>query len=184
MLGTLKLDPGSISEAVDRLTFRTQAFIGGRFVDAADGRTYTVENPATGKPLAEIAECGLRDVELAVEAARQAADSGVWSRMSPADRKRILVRFADLIDENVGELALIESLDAGKPISDMTPIGMRVESWQARAKLRKGSPSWRSASASRSRIYRCVAPEWSRSTSGRRLGSNCRQIPGFGVLTA
>ena len=118
MSGTLKLDRGSISAAVDRLTFRTQAFIGGRFVDAADGRTYTVENPATGKPLAEVAECGPRDVDLAVAAARQAADSGVWSGMSPAERKRILVRFADLIDENVGELALIESLDAGKPISD------------------------------------------------------------------
>jgi NAD-dependent aldehyde dehydrogenases len=122
MLGTLTLEPRSISEAVARLEFRTQAFIDGRFVDAADGRTCTTENPATGQALAEIAECGPHDVDLAVAAARRTADSGAWSRMSPGDRKRILVRFADLIDEHVGELALTESLDAGKPISDTVAL--------------------------------------------------------------
>ena len=103
--------------AVD-VQFRTKAFIGGQFVEAVSGKTYATENPATGKPLADVAECDSRDVDLAVRAARRAADSGVWSRMSPGERKRILARFADLIDKNVSELALTESLDAGKPISD------------------------------------------------------------------
>ena len=101
-----------------RLHFRTQAFIDGKFVDSADGRTYVTENPATGKPLAEIAECGAEDVERAVAAARRAADDGPWATMSPGERKRILVRFADLIDSHGEELALTESLDVGKPISD------------------------------------------------------------------
>jgi gamma-glutamyl-gamma-aminobutyraldehyde dehydrogenase len=118
MAGTLMLEPDPIREAIDRLAFRTQAFIDGQFVDAADGRTYVSENPATGRRLADIAQGGARDVDLAVAAARRAADSGVWSGMAPAERKRVLVRFADLIDDHVAELALTESLDAGKPIAD------------------------------------------------------------------
>ncbi len=100
------------------LAFRTQAFIDGDFVDSASGRTFAAENPATGRPLAEIAECGVEDVDRAVAAARRAADSGAWSGMAPADRKRILIRFADLVDAHAEELALIETLDVGKPISD------------------------------------------------------------------
>jgi 4-(gamma-glutamylamino)butanal dehydrogenase len=100
------------------LTFRTRAFIDGRFVDAADGRTYATENPATGEPLAEIAECGVEDVERAVAAARRAADEGPWATMSPGERKQILVRFANLIDEHCEELAITETLDVGKPIAD------------------------------------------------------------------
>jgi gamma-glutamyl-gamma-aminobutyraldehyde dehydrogenase len=118
MAGTLTLEHDPIHDAIDGLEFRTKAFIDGGFVEAADGRTFVSENPATGRPLAEVAECGPRDVDLAVAAARRAADSGVWSGMAPADRKRILVRFADLIDINANELALTESLDAGKPIAD------------------------------------------------------------------
>jgi gamma-glutamyl-gamma-aminobutyraldehyde dehydrogenase len=109
---------GVIADEVPRLRYRTQAFIDGAFVDALSGRRYTAENPATGQPLAEIAECDAEDVDRAVGAARQAADSGVWSGMHPGDRKRILVRLADLIDEHSAELALTETLDAGKPISD------------------------------------------------------------------
>jgi acyl-CoA reductase-like NAD-dependent aldehyde dehydrogenase len=99
-------------------TFRTQAFIDGTFVDAVSGRSYQTENPATGQPLAEIAEGDLADVDRAVAAARAAADGGAWSGMHPGDRKRMLIRFADLIDDHTEELALTESLDAGKPLSD------------------------------------------------------------------
>ncbi len=113
----MTLEPTSIAQAVDGLSFRTQAFIDGRFVDVADGRTYASLNPATGELLAEVALSGTEDVDRAVAAARAQADGGVWS-ISPADRKRILIRFADLIDDHVDELALTESLDAGKPISD------------------------------------------------------------------
>ena len=118
MATTLTLEPAAIAEAVDGLDFSTQAFIDGRFVDAASGNTYTSLNPATGQPLAEVAECGSADVDLAVAAARRQAEDGAWSRVSPADRKHILIRFADLIAEHVAELALTESLDAGKPIAD------------------------------------------------------------------
>jgi gamma-glutamyl-gamma-aminobutyraldehyde dehydrogenase len=121
---SLTLESDAIRTAAGELTFRTKAFIDGSFVDAADGRTYTTENPATGRPLAEIAQCGPRDVDNAVAVARRAAESGVWSRMAPADRKRILIRFADLIDSHVDELALTESLDAGKPISDTVTLDM------------------------------------------------------------
>ena len=109
--------PDHLRRAIDALRFRTQAFIDGRFTDATDGRTYTTTNPATGRPLASVAECGPRDVDLAVAAARRAMD-GPWGAMSPGDRKRVLIRFADAIDAHTEELALTESLDAGKPISD------------------------------------------------------------------
>lgn len=99
-------------------TFRTQAFIDGRFVDAENGQTYATENPATGRPLAQVAEGGAGDVDRAVAAARAAVDSAVWSEMAPGDRKRVLIRFADSIDQHAEELALTESLDAGKPLSD------------------------------------------------------------------
>jgi gamma-glutamyl-gamma-aminobutyraldehyde dehydrogenase len=101
---------------VDTASLRTQAFIGGDFVDALSGRTYDVENPATGQTIAQVAEGGLDDVDRAVAAARRAAPG--WAATAPADRKRILIRFADLIDEHAEELARIETLDVGKPISD------------------------------------------------------------------
>lgn len=115
---SMTLEPASIAETVAGLEPRTQAFIDGRFVPAASGRTYTSRNPASGEPLAQIAECGPEDVDRAVAAARREADGGEWSRLSPPDRKRILIRFADLIDDHAAELAVTESLDAGKPISD------------------------------------------------------------------
>jgi gamma-glutamyl-gamma-aminobutyraldehyde dehydrogenase len=103
-------DPSSAS------IVRTQAFIDGDFVDAASGKTYEVENPANGLRLAEVAECDVEDVERAVAAARRAAPG--WAATPPAERKRILLKFADLIDAHADELARIETLDVGKPISD------------------------------------------------------------------
>jgi 4-(gamma-glutamylamino)butanal dehydrogenase len=116
------LEKPALVAAAKQIQFRTQAFIDGRFMDAASGKTYATENPATGQVLANIAECDAVDVDRAVKAARKTADSGVWSRMSPAGRKKILVKFAELIDANTLELALTESLDAGKPISDCLNI--------------------------------------------------------------
>ena len=106
------------------LKLRTQLFIGGEFREAVGGRRFVTENPATGQPIAEVAEGGPADVDAAVAAARRAADSGIWSRMSPGDRKRILVHWADLIEANGREIGLIETIDAGKPISDT--IGLDV----------------------------------------------------------
>ncbi len=109
---------------VANLRLRTRMFIGVEFREAASGRRYTTENPATGQPITEVAEGGPADVDTAVAAARRAADSGVWSRMSPGDRKRILIRWADLIEANARELGLIETIDAGKPITDTVGLDM------------------------------------------------------------
>ncbi len=76
----------------------TLAFIGGRFVGSVSGRTFDTINPATGHCLGQIAECDAADVDLAVTAARSAFEAGVWTRQSPRDRKKCLLRLADLMD--------------------------------------------------------------------------------------
>ena len=134
---SLVLEPKAIKAAVRNLTFRTQAFIDGKFVCAKSGRTFPTENPATGKPLAQIAECGAVDVDRAVKAARKAFESGVWSRMKPGDRKKILLKFADLLEVNAGELALLDTLEAGKAIGDCAtmdiPDTIHCVRWHAEA---------------------------------------------------
>ena len=109
---------------IDALRLRTQLFIDGAFRDAADGTRFTSVNPATGVPVADVAQGGPADVDAAVAVARRAADDGRWSRMSPGDRKRILVRWADLIETNGRELGLIETIDSGKPITDTVGLDM------------------------------------------------------------
>ena len=97
---------------------RTQAFIGGRYVDSVSGATFTRVNPANGEVLAQVAACDTRDIDAAVASARAAFDSGVWAKQSPKARKKVLQRFAELIHDNLEELALLETLDTGKPIRD------------------------------------------------------------------
>lgn len=87
-------------------------------MDSADGRTFTSFSPATREPLADIAQCGEADVERAVNAARSSFDSGAWSKLPPSERKATLLRLADLIEENIEELSLLEVADAGKTYSD------------------------------------------------------------------
>jgi gamma-glutamyl-gamma-aminobutyraldehyde dehydrogenase len=96
----------------------TRAFIDGAFVDAADGATFTSMSPGDGERIAEIAACAEADVDTAVQVARAAFDDGRWSRTAPAERKRVLLRLAELIEANLDALAVIESIDAGKPITD------------------------------------------------------------------
>ena len=124
MTDTLSPEIDQARTEIAALKLRTQLFIGGEFREAAGGRRFVTENPATGQPIAEVAEGGPADVDAAVAAARKAADSGVWSRMSPGDRKRILIRWADLIEANGREIGLIETIDAGKPITDT--VGLDV----------------------------------------------------------
>ena len=102
----------------------TRAVIGGRSVDAEGGGTFTTINPSTGKPLAQISECSAADVDKAVAAARAAFDEGPWPRMSPAERKSILQRFATVIEANAEELAELEALEVGKPISDALGVDL------------------------------------------------------------
>jgi gamma-glutamyl-gamma-aminobutyraldehyde dehydrogenase len=101
-----------------KITSPTQAFIGGTFRDARSGKTFDTVSPATGQPLAAVASCGPDDVDLAVTAARAAFDSGQWSGLAPAERKRVLLRLAGLVEEHAAELAWLDSADAGKPITD------------------------------------------------------------------
>jgi gamma-glutamyl-gamma-aminobutyraldehyde dehydrogenase len=104
------------------LQVRAQAFIDGQFVDAASGRTFDSINPATGAVLARVAECDAEDVDRAVAAGRRAFEDGRWSRMAPGDRKAVLLKLADLIRENLVELALLDSLDMGKLVTDAVTV--------------------------------------------------------------
>jgi acyl-CoA reductase-like NAD-dependent aldehyde dehydrogenase len=97
----------------------TRLFIDGEFVDAIDGGRFATVNPADGETLADMSAGTAADIDRAVAAARRAFRSGVWSRMAPRDRMGILQRFADLIDAHTEELAVLETLDMGKPISDV-----------------------------------------------------------------
>jgi betaine-aldehyde dehydrogenase len=95
---------------------RHQLFIGGRFVDAASGATLASLNPHDNSAIADVAMAGAEDVDRAVAAAERAFPA--WSRMAAADRGRILLRLADLIESNADELARLESLDTGHPLRD------------------------------------------------------------------
>lgn len=105
--------------AIERkLTYRTQAFIDGAFRASVSGRTFKTLNPATGAVIADIAACDSRDVDIAVANARAAFEDGRWWKLTPAERKAILLRFADLLETHAHELAVLESLDSGKPIRE------------------------------------------------------------------
>ena len=102
----------------------TRALIGGRSVEAASGRTFTSLTPATGPPFAAVAECDAEAVDRAVAAARTAFEDGPWGRLAPAARKLLLLRFASLVEAHTDELAVMESLEAGKPISDCAGVDL------------------------------------------------------------
>jgi len=97
---------------------QTQIFIDGQFADAADGATFDSLAPSTGQLLTTVSSGGEVDVDRAVSVARRSFEQGAWSQAAPGERKKVLLRFADLIETNLEELALLESLDAGKPITD------------------------------------------------------------------
>ncbi len=99
-------------------------FIGGKWVDATDGKSYPTINPATAEPITQIADAGERDADLAVQAARLAFDSGPWAEMSAADRAKILWKLGDLIDQHSEELGTLETLDNGKPIFESRYVDM------------------------------------------------------------
>jgi aldehyde dehydrogenase (NAD+) len=97
---------------------QTQCFIGGDWVPAQSGKTFDTINPATEEAIAQVAEGDAADVDLAVEAARNALEHGPWGRMDARDRGALLSRLADLIAEEIDELAALETLDNGKPITE------------------------------------------------------------------
>src|SRR5438105_12908414 len=93
-------------------------FIGCKWVDSQSGKTFPTVNPATGEVICQVAEGDKADIDLAVKAARKAFESGPWPKMSAAERGRLLHRLADAIEQNIDELAALESLDNGKPLRD------------------------------------------------------------------
>jgi 4-(gamma-glutamylamino)butanal dehydrogenase len=99
-----------------------RAFIDGRRVAARDGAVFTDLSPGDGRMLAEIGACGEREVRAAIDAARRSFDAGVWASRGARERKAVLQHWATLLREHADELALMESLDVGKPIADTTSI--------------------------------------------------------------
>lgn len=99
------------------IDFPKTAFIDGKY-QKGSGKPFKTINPATGKAICEIISSNAKDVDLAVSKAREAFDQGHWSKMHPASRKDILIKLCKLITRNRRELAVMESLDSGKPIRD------------------------------------------------------------------
>lgn len=91
-------------------------FIGGQWLEARSGKSFETRNPATGELLAEVAEGDAADIDLAVAAARGAFE-GAWSKWRPADRQRLLLKLADLVEADMEQLATLDTLDMGAPIS-------------------------------------------------------------------
>ena len=116
---------------------QTEAFIDGRYVAAADGRTFDCVTPRDGSVLAQVARGDAADIDRAVAAARRAFDDGAWAYADPAQRGRVLIRLSELILEHGERLAQIESRDTGHPISDArnvdVPGAARCFAWYGQA---------------------------------------------------
>lgn len=114
-----------------------KAFINGRFTAAASGKTLATTNPATGEHLTHIPACDASDVDAAVNGARAAFEAGSWSKLAPGERKAVLLKLADLMEQEINPLAVLESLDSGKPVSEClavdVPETIHVLRWHAEA---------------------------------------------------
>lgn len=114
-----------------------RALVGGRRVAAASGQTFDCISPIDGRTLAPVARCGAADIDVAVQGARRAFEDRRWASRAPAARKKILQRFADRILAAREELALLETLDMGKPIRESlavdVPSTARTIAWYAEA---------------------------------------------------
>ena len=102
----------------------TQLLIDGEWRDAVNGKTFETINPVTEQKIADVAEGDEADIQLAVAAARKAFDTGDWPKMDARDRGMLLFRLADLIEENIDEIAALETLDNGKPIVDSRNVDL------------------------------------------------------------
>ena len=113
------------------------ALINGSLVPAHDGASFDCISPIDGRKLATVAACGKGDVDLAVAGARASFERGDWASQPPAERKRVLLRFAERVESAAEELALLETLDVGKPIRDSlnvdVPATVRCLRWYAEA---------------------------------------------------
>ena len=124
-------------EKANNIAIETRLFINGEYSAAADNSVFATVDPTAQQTLAEVARGKKADVDRAVQAARGVFDRGDWSQASPAQRKAVLTKFADLMDTHREELALLETLDTGKPIRhslrDDVPGAARAIRWYAEA---------------------------------------------------
>jgi acyl-CoA reductase-like NAD-dependent aldehyde dehydrogenase len=122
---------------IPTLSFRSQAFINGKFMPSATGETFACVSPIDGRELTQIAACDGEDVNRAVTAARAVFEKGSWSACHPAKRKKIMLKLADLMLKHKDELALLETLDMGKPIAVSSggdiPGAIQAIQWYAEA---------------------------------------------------
>lgn len=123
----------------DRSKFKpdARAWIDGQRVPAVSGETFDVVSPIDGKTIASAARGGLPDIDRAVSVARRSFVAGHWSGMAPSARKKVLLKWADLLLQNSAELALLETLDVGKPIRQARAVDVgssaRCIQWYAEA---------------------------------------------------
>jgi acyl-CoA reductase-like NAD-dependent aldehyde dehydrogenase len=119
------------------MSMRTDAFIDGQFVAAADGRTFPTVTPRDGTEIAQVARSGVEDIDRAVRAGRRSFERGDWAYADPAQRGRVLIRLAELMTEHLDELARLESTDTGHPIGDArgvdVPNAARCFAWYGQA---------------------------------------------------
>lgn len=115
---TALLNASEYAALAAKLAFPDQAFIDGAFRPSISGATFRTTNPATDEVLADISACNAGDVDFAVAKAKEAFKDGRWRNLPPSRRKRILLKFADLLEQHAHELATMESLDSGKPIRE------------------------------------------------------------------
>ncbi|MEM6497452.1 MAG: aldehyde dehydrogenase family protein, partial [Pseudomonadota bacterium] len=124
------------SAIAEEINFPRSAFIDGRY-RPGHGAPLSSVNPATGEVICEIAACNSEDVNFAVGKAREAFDEGRWSKQHPSARKDVLIRLCKLMTRNRRELAVIESLESGKPIRDCemidVPEAINTIKWHAEA---------------------------------------------------
>jgi len=124
-------------ERARRLTLEGRAFVDGHYLTAVEGATFDCLSPVDGRRLAQVASCDAADAELAVAAARRSFEDGRWSRLAPAKRKAAMIRLAELLETHREELALLETLDMGKPITDAlridVPAAARALRWSGEA---------------------------------------------------
>ncbi len=137
--------------------------------DAASGQTFGSHSPRDDRVVAQVARGDAADVDAAVRAARAAFDDGRWRNRSPRSRKRVLTRWAELVREHAAELALLETLDMGKPIGESVRVDVPAVA---------GTVQWYAEALDK--VYDEVAPtgpgRWSRSPASRSASSapSCR----------
>jgi phenylacetaldehyde dehydrogenase len=116
---TVAMQKPSLSPAAARfLGKELKLFINGEWVAAKSGKTFPVEDPATEETIAHAPAGDNADIDLAVEAGRRAFETGPWSKVSPAERSRLVWRLGDLLEQHIDEFAELEALDNGKPVTN------------------------------------------------------------------